>query len=444
MMLRLGEQSIDIPAGMKDYVIEDSYVLPVDVEVYSVQPHAHFRAREIKGFATLPDGTTKWLIYIKDWDFNWQDVYRYDRPFGLPKGTTLQMQYTYDNTTNNPRNPDPSPRRVRWGQNSTDEMGDLWIQVLAHTDADRQTLLDEFHPKVLAEDAQGYEKMLEVDPDNTGLHDGVALIYSWLGETDRAVDHYRETVRVTPDSATAHYNLATALAGQGRLDDAIERFRHSLRLNADYALAHNNLGAVLRIQNKVDEAIEHLLRALDLDPENADAHYNLGSALISQGRLDEGIQHYRDALRLTPDLGDAHYQLGRALGAQRRPDEAVAQYRFSLQTNPDWVAPMTDLAWALATSPDAGIREPTEAVRLAERAAALTDRRNVRVLDTLAAAYAAADRFAEAVTTEEVALGLAEGAGAAAVAVHLRMRLELYRRDTPFRDPTQAAAERTR
>ena len=439
MMLRLGEQNIDIPAGTRNYVIEDSYMLPVDVEVYSVQPHAHFRAKEIKGFATLPDGTTRWLIYIKDWDFNWQDVYRYAQPFWLPTGTTLRMQYTYDNTTDNPRNPDPSSRRVRWGQTSTDEMGDLWLQVLLRTDADRQTLLDEFRPKILAEDAQGYEKMLEVDPDNTGLHDGVALIYSWLGETERAVDHYGESVRVTPDSAMAHYNLATALADQGRLDDAVERFRHALRLSPDYAPAHNNLGAVLRIQQKVDEAIAHLRRALELDPENADAHYNLGSAFIAQDRLDEGIRHYRDAVRITPDLGDAHYSLGRALAAQRRPDEAIAQYRLSLHTNPDWVAPMTDLAWALATSPDADIREPIDAVRLAERAAVLTDRRNVRVLDTLAAAYAAAGRFAEAVATEEVALGLAEAAGADAVAPHLRMRLELYRRDTQFRDPTQAA-----
>ena len=328
MMLRLGEQSIDNPRRREE-LRGRGQLRPAGRRrsVTASSRHAHFRAREINGFATLPDGTTRWLIYIADWDFNWQDVYRYAQPFWLPAGTTLQMQYTYDNTAENPRNPDRSPRRVRWGQNSTDEMGDLWIQVVPRTDADRRALFDDFRPKVLAEDAEGYEKMLEVDPDNKDLHDGVAQIYAWLGETGRAIGHYRESARVRPGSAAAHYNLATALAQRGRLDQAADRFRQALRLDPDYALAHNNLGAVLRAQNRADEAIGHLRRALELDPENADAQYNLGGALIAQGRTDEGIQHLRDALRITPGLGDAHYELGRVLAAQRptpRGDRAVS------------------------------------------------------------------------------------------------------------------------
>src|SRR5206468_2044711 len=104
-MLRLGSERIDIPAGVKDYTVTDSYTLPVDVEVQAVQPHAHYRARDITGVATLPDGTTRWLIYIKDWDFRWQHVYRYAKPFSLPRGTTLSMRYVYDNSADNPRNP---------------------------------------------------------------------------------------------------------------------------------------------------------------------------------------------------------------------------------------------------------------------------------------------------------------------------------------------------
>ena len=91
-MLRLGIQSIDIPAGEKAYTISDSFVLPVDVEVHAIQPHAHYRAREINGVATLPDGSTKPLIYIKDWDFHWQHVYRYVTPLLLPKGSTLSKR----------------------------------------------------------------------------------------------------------------------------------------------------------------------------------------------------------------------------------------------------------------------------------------------------------------------------------------------------------------
>jgi len=98
LMLRLGRQNIDIAPGASNYVVEDRYVLPVPVELLSVQPHAHYRAREIRGQATLPDGRTQPLIWIKDWDFNWQDVYRYREPLALPKGTILSMQFTYDNS----------------------------------------------------------------------------------------------------------------------------------------------------------------------------------------------------------------------------------------------------------------------------------------------------------------------------------------------------------
>src|SRR5207342_2394074 len=117
-MLRLGRQSIDIPAGDSAYTITDSYVLPVDVEVDAVQPHAHYRAHEIRGEATLPDGTVQPLIHIKDWDFRWQHVYRYVTPLRLPKGTALSMRYVYDNSVGNPRNPEHPPKRATWGQRS--------------------------------------------------------------------------------------------------------------------------------------------------------------------------------------------------------------------------------------------------------------------------------------------------------------------------------------
>ena len=104
-MLRLGRQNIDIPPGDSHYTITDSFMLPVDVEVEAVQPHAHYRARDVRGIATLPDGTTRALIDIADWDFRWQHVYRFVTPVRLPKGTTLSMRYIYDNSPTNPRNP---------------------------------------------------------------------------------------------------------------------------------------------------------------------------------------------------------------------------------------------------------------------------------------------------------------------------------------------------
>ena len=100
-ILRLGSQGIDIPPGESRYVIRDSYVLPVDVELLALQPHAHYRAREIRGVATLPDGSSRLVMHIKDWDFRWQHVYRHESPIKLPKGTRLSMEYTFDNSATN-------------------------------------------------------------------------------------------------------------------------------------------------------------------------------------------------------------------------------------------------------------------------------------------------------------------------------------------------------
>ncbi len=160
LMLRLGRQNIDIAAGEADYTVADSFVLPVDVEVQAVQPHAHHRARHITGTALLPDGTSRSLIDIPDWDFRWQHVYRYVSPIALPKGTTIAMRYSYDNSAANARNPQQPPLRVTWGQWSRDEMGDLWIQVLTRSEQDRQQLNAAFRPKAIAEDAIGYEQMI--------------------------------------------------------------------------------------------------------------------------------------------------------------------------------------------------------------------------------------------------------------------------------------------
>ncbi len=135
IVVKLESKTIDIPAGEANYVVEDSYVLPVDVSVVSVYPHAHYLAKEMRGTATLPDGTEKPLIWIKRWDIRWQDQYRYKDPMVLPKGTTLRMRFTYDNSEANARSPRPA-RRVTWGQNSTDEMGALWVEVIPRRSED--------------------------------------------------------------------------------------------------------------------------------------------------------------------------------------------------------------------------------------------------------------------------------------------------------------------
>ena len=278
-MLRLGRQTIDIPAGQAQYVATDSYVLPVDVEVLALQPHAHYRLRDARGEATLPDGTVKTLLHIADWDFRWQHVYRFESPLALPKGTRLSMQYTYDNSAANPRNPEHPAKRARWGQRSADEMGDLWIQALTRTPADLAALDQEFRRKVVAEDVNGYESEIERLPRDAGLRDTVAVLYLELGRIDEAVAHFQKALAIKGPSAPAHYNLGTALT-MGRLfDEAAYEFQQAIRIDPKYARAHNNLGNVYLAQGRVDEAIAEFREVVRLEPDSTSAKANLAAAL---------------------------------------------------------------------------------------------------------------------------------------------------------------------
>ncbi len=131
---------IDIPAGDSHYVLHDSFELPVAVEAYGARGHAHYLAREMKMIATLPDGSTRGLLWIKQWDFSWQDSYYFKTPFRLPKGTKIETTIVYDNSDGNARNPNSPPKRVTWGRESFDEMGSMTLLVTAPTGADGEAL----------------------------------------------------------------------------------------------------------------------------------------------------------------------------------------------------------------------------------------------------------------------------------------------------------------
>jgi Tetratricopeptide repeat len=274
-LVRLTRQNLDIPPGQARYPVIDSVTLPVDVDVYTVQPHAHYLAREVKGFANLPDGTQRALIYIRDWNFDWQGVYRYASPVRLPAGTTIRMEYVYDNSGGNPRNPHSPPRRVTYGQRTTDEMAELWFQVVTPTAADREALTSHMQAHVFREEIVGHEKMLEADPHNAALHNGAALLHATVGNLDRAAAHFADALRENPDSPSAHYNVGMALLLQGRHDDAGSYFVKALSLNASYAQAHDGLGQVLQRQGRTSEALQHFRAAVRLAPSNADSRRHL-------------------------------------------------------------------------------------------------------------------------------------------------------------------------
>src|SRR3954468_5665420 len=400
--LRLGSETIDIPPGVRDYIVTDRYQLPVDVDVFAVQPHAHNLARQMEAEARLPDGTTRSLIAIDDWDFRWQDVYRYAAPLTLPKGTTVSMRYVYDNSADNPRNPHRPPARVVWGQNTADEMGDLWLQVIARKASDEAILTADFRRKAHGEDLAAYAKLLRGDPGNPLRHDAVAGLYLDAGQLDEAIAEFRESLRLNRDSAPTQYNLGFALSARGRRDEAIAAFEEALRIDPDYAQAHNNLGALLQLAGQSDAALEHYRRAAALRPDNLEAHTNLGQLLSNRGRIVE----------------------------------AVAQFTAALGLNADNLQALGGLAWIRATTADPAVRDAVEAIRLAERADRAGGHQDVTAIDALAAAYAAAGRYDEAVAVARRGLSLAVSSGRTAVAAQFRQRVDLYQTGQSLRIPT--------
>jgi tetratricopeptide (TPR) repeat protein len=239
---------------------------------------------------------------------------------------------------------------------------------------------------------------------------------------------YREALRLKPERAALHASLGLVLLRQGKLELAIASLREGLRLDPERAEAHSNLGLALAESGERERAIEHYRRALALRPNLARVHANLGRALVEGGDAGAALAHLAEAVRLEPEQAEHHANQASALQELGREADAIDAYREALRLGARAPAFLNNLAWLLATGEHGGEQGPEDAVRLAREAAEATDFRNAGVLDTLAAAYAAAGRMQDAVHTAERALELAQASGDADFAAEIRSRLQGYAR----------------
>ena len=433
-LLRIGAKSMDIAPGVADYVVEDRYRVPIDVDVLSLYPHAHYLAKTMLGEALLPDGTRHTLLDIRDWDFNWQDQYELSQPLLLPAGSELVMRYVFDNSAANPRNPTRPPVRVTFGARSADEMADLWIQVLPKDAAARPQLDRDFLRRDHLQHVASLEFQLRNAPDSAAAHHDLALALHLVAEDDRAIAHFRRAIELDPRMSSAHNNLGIALFGRQQHDEALRHFRAAADCDPLNANAHNSIGLVLRERGDFERAAAAFGRAIELDPTHASAQRGLGMALARLSRWAQAEAPLRRALQFEPAWTDVELDLALTLEATKRAGEACGHYRRVLARKREPLA-AERLAWILATHPDPAKRAPEEALTWVKNLSALaTDATRPRTLDLQAAAQAALGRYSAAIGSAERAQKLASERGDARQAAEIGQRLTVYRANQPFID----------
>lgn len=263
---------------------------------------------------------------------------------------------------------------------------------------------------------------------------GLIILLTWLVADLAAGWRYRRQILITGSAIVLVALIFAARTQASYWRNSQSLWTHALACTYDNALAEEDLGQAVYENGMVDEAIAHFQRALQIDPNQASVLSSLGAALLDAGRVDESLAHLQKALELDPRAGNAHYNIANTLLRLGRADDALTHYDKAVAIAPNDIQARNNAAWVLATWPDAPVRDGKKAVALAEGADALTNGSSPTIGATLAAAYAEAGRFPEAVKTAQRALQLATAQGDAARASSIRPQLKRYESGLPFRD----------
>jgi tetratricopeptide (TPR) repeat protein len=275
-------------------------------------------------------------------------------------------------------------------------------------------------------------RAIELNPKHAVAHCTLGVVLKEENKTAEAIAHCREALKLDPDLAEAHFTLGSILLGTGSLAEAAHHLSEAARLGAMPQQAHHLLGLALLRQEKLSEAIAEFRLALAEKPDYAAAHFRLGQALLRQNDLQQAEKHLRTAIQLEPKAPDAYYDLGRLLLLRGQASEGIPYFRRAVELDPNFVTALNALARIYATHPDDRIRNGPQAVLLAERACRLAGRRSPLLLDTLAAAYAEAGNYDQAIRTATGAKTLAEQVGDAPLGDQISQRLRLYEAGRPF------------
>jgi tetratricopeptide (TPR) repeat protein len=267
----------------------------------------------------------------------------------------------------------------------------------------------------------------------------VGLVFSGM-VFHRNVDYRNEdaiwtdTVKKAQNNARAHNNYAMILVRNHCIDQGIQEYNVAAKIKPDFLDPHYNLGLLFGDLGRKAESVAEYQKAIDIDPEHVGSLSSLGVLYASIGRVDDAIALYQRALKAKPDRPEVHYNYANALVMKKEYPQAIAEYREAFRCKPTFADAYCDLALLLATCSDASVRNGTEAVALAKQAVALSEGKDPSILETLAAAYAEAGQFNQALQTAHTALNMAVQQQNAALVQTIRTRAKLYEAGLPYHE----------
>ncbi len=299
VIIRMGPTTIDIPANEKEYVHAEQFQIPVDVDMLNVYPHAHLLAKTMQSYATLPNGKRQCLIKIDEWDFNWQDEYQFAEPIRLPAGTTIDMEFTFDNSEDNFRNPHSPPKRVLQGSETSDEMGDLWFQMVPVKPETRTVLSNAIYRREARWVVREAKFLADERPSAKTLTNW-AMILHVRKRTQEARELLRRAVKMDPRSPVVLNNLAVVEMSLKNFDEAAGLLKRVLSIREASPNATRNLGLVRIEQKKFAEAIPLLRKTVKTSPKDTRSWMSLATAYAETDEPEAARQCADYVLKLDP------------------------------------------------------------------------------------------------------------------------------------------------
>lgn len=307
--LSLINYDVDLAPGVTNAVYRDELTLPADADLLGLLPHTHYLGRRVEGLAILPDGVEKSLLLIPDWDFNWQGDYTFRQPVFLPAGTRLVLRVTFDNSTANLRNPANPPVRVQFGLNTTDEMAELWLQLLPRT-TNGLAAFSRTNLERTVRDVRSFNlQRLRINAKDAAAMVNLGKAALSQGQRAEAQTQFLRAVETQPELDDAHYFLGLIHRMENNPGAAAREFARTLELNPGHVRAHGNLGLMHLEYNRLERAAEHFAKAVTLDPTDAIAHGMLGTIRLQQGRWAQAERLLARAAELDPSDAEVRKKL---------------------------------------------------------------------------------------------------------------------------------------